>query len=150
MTPTLIHPVPVHLQQAVRSATKMDPVAREPVHQMWKTGQGPGLGDAVVLEAQVSWNTAENFRGRSELRPGGVDEESQGYFLVRYADLLAAGIATMNSDGTISPGIARGDRIVRIGTTTVTLYVNYFRDVAFYPEEGGATLLEVRFTDRAP
>jgi len=150
LTPTLLHPVPVHLQRAVRSATKSDPLAREPVRQLWKTGQGPGLGDVTVLEAQVNWNTADSFRGRPEVRPGGVEEESQGYFLVRYADLLAAGVATENLDGTISPGIARGDRIVRIGRTAVNLYVSYFRDVAFYPEDGGATLLEVRFTDRAP
>jgi hypothetical protein len=137
----------VTLQRAVRAATVFDPVAREPVRQLWHAGEGPGLGSAVDLLAQVNWDR-EGRIGEPRSHAGGVQETTTGYLLFRVADLLAAGVATANSDGTLNLGIARGDRITRIGRRAVDLYVTFFRDVGNYPDQGGATLLEVQFADR--
>lgn len=146
--PNLIHPVPVTIQRQDASITLFDPVDRQPVRQMWKRGQGPGTGADETLSAQVNWNDGK--LGEPKLSPGGVEEKSEGYFLVRVIDLIGAGIATENADGTVDFGIKRGDRITRIGRRKVDLYVAWFRDVAFYPDQGGGTLLEVQFVDRNP
>ena len=146
--PNLIHPVPVEIQRVVAGVTVMDPVSREPVRQLWKSGQGPGTGTVFSGEAQVNWMDGQI--GKPQLRRGGEEEKSTGYLLFRVFDLLFAGVATENADGTYTLGFARGDRIVRIGRRRCNLYVLFFRDVGNYPDELGSTLLEVDFTDRAP
>lgn len=149
MIPNLIHPVPVTVQRQVAAATTFDDRARQPVRQLWKRGQGPGTGSEEELEAQVQWNQAKRI-GEPELKPAGVEERTDGYLLFRIVDLVAAGVAVENGDGTLDFGFQRGDKIVRIGRRRVNLYVTFFRDVASYPDQGGATLLEVNFSDRAP
>ncbi len=146
--PNLIHPVPVEIQRAVAGVTVMDSISREPVRQLWKSGQGPGTGTVLSTEAQVSW--LDGRIASPKLTRGGVEERSEGYLLLRVFDLLALGMVTENVDGTYSLGIARGDRIVRIGRRRVNLYVLHFRDVGNYPDELGSTLLEVHFADRSP
>lgn len=146
MIPNLIHSVPVEIQRMERAVTVLDPVAREPVRQVWRNDGGPGTGAPLSLEAQVNWN--DGHIAKPTFPPGGVEEEWKGYLLFRVVDLVAAGVATEESDGTLIIAIVRGDRIVRIGRRTVNLYVLQFRDVAAYPDQGGATLLEVRFSDR--
>lgn len=146
MIPNLIHPVPVTIQRMERAVTIVDPVAREPVRQVWRNDSGPGTGASLSLEAQVNWN--DGHIAKPTFPPGGAEEEWKGYLLFRVVDLVAAGVATEESDGTLTVSIARGDRIVRIGRRVVDLYVLYFRDVAAYPDQGGATLLEIRFNDR--
>lgn len=148
MIPNLIHPVPVKIQRINRAVTIMDPVAREPVRQLWKDGEGPGTGTTTELVAQVSF--LDGKIGKPDLEPGGPAEHTTGYLLFRYVDLIAAGVATDNGDGTITVGIVRGDRIVQIGTRVVNLYVHHFKDVGHYPDQSGASLLEVDFTDRQP
>lgn len=146
--PRLIHPTPVTIQRQVANETIFDPVSREPVRQIWKEGQGPGLGTATTLKAQVNWNLGE--MERPELHPGGPDIKSYGYLLFRIKDLKKAGLMTDNGDGTFERQIKRGDLITRIGITRVKLYVVFFRDTGHYPDQGGATLLEVDFQDRQP
>jgi hypothetical protein len=148
MLPNLIHPVPVTVQRQSDSITKYDHRAREPVRQLWKAGQGPGTGSALELEAQVNWNSGNVAKPVSQ--PGGVEEESEGYLLFRVVDLIYRGVATENADGTVEFGLARGDKIVRIGRRRVNLWVVFFRDVAGYPDQLGCTLLEVNFASRAP
>jgi hypothetical protein len=149
MIPNLIHPIPVRIQRRNVAATVFDARAREPVRQLWKSGQGPGTGDAVDLVAQVNWNQKDGVANPT-VRPGGVEEKSEGYLLFRLVDLLAAGIATENGDGTVEFGLDRGDRIVRIGRRRTNLFVVFFRDVAGYEDQGGCTLLEVDFSSRQP
>ena len=144
----LLHPIPVELRRASAALTVFDQVAREPVRHVWKAGQGPGLGAVLELEAQVNWN--DGVIRRPRFLAGGVEEESAGYLLFRVEDLLAASVANAKSDGTLALGIARGDQITRIGLRQVKLFVVWFRDIASYPDQGGATLLEVHFGDRAP
>lgn len=149
MIPNLMDPIPVTIQRQNVAATVFDARAREPVRQLWKAGEGPGTGDAVELVAQVNWNQAKGV-AKPVVRPGGVEEESEGYLLFRLVDLLAAGVATERADGTVAFGLERGDRIVRIGRRRTNLYVVFFRDVAGYEDRGGCTLLEVDFASRAP
>jgi len=148
MTPNLIHPVPVEIQRVVAGVTVIDPVSREPVRTLWKSGQGPGLGSSYVGEAQVNW--IDGQIAKPVLRRGGPEEKSTGYLLFRVFDLLTDGVASENADGTYSLGLARGDRIVRVGRRSTNLYVLFFRDVGNYPDDLGSTLLEVDFSDRAP
>lgn len=149
MLPILIHPIPVRIQRKNVAASTFDARAREPVRQLWRAGEGPGTGDAVDLVAQVNFNREEGIR-RPKVRPHGVEEESEGYLLLRVVDLLEAGVATDNGDGTVDFGLDRGDRIVRIGRRRTNYFVVFFRDVASYDDQGGATLLEVNFSSRQP
>jgi hypothetical protein len=146
--PNLIHPIPVTIQRRSDAVTTFDARAREPIRQLWKAGQGPGTGTAIDLEAQVNWN--DGRVAKPKLRPGGVEEESEGYLLFRLVDLLERGVATDHGDGTVDFGLARGDKIVRIGRRRTNLWVLFFRDVAGYPDQGGCTLLEVDFASREP
>ena len=149
MIPNLIHSIPVTIQRQNVAATVFDSRAREPVRQLWKAGEGPGTGDAVELVAQVNWNRQKGV-ARPVVRPGGVEEESEGYLLFRLVDLVADGVATENADGTVAFGLERGDRIVRIGRRRTNLYVIFFRDAAGYEDQDGCTLLEVDFASRPP
>jgi hypothetical protein len=144
--PNLIHPIPIHLQRENEAATIFNSRGREPVRQMWKRGQGPGTGTEDELVGQINWN--DGAIKKPEAPSGGVREKSDGYVLFRFVDLLEAGIATENADGTITLGIDRGDKIVRVGRRRVELFVTYFRDIANYPDQGGGTILEVNFEDR--
>lgn len=148
MIPTLIHPVPVWIQRKVEASSVLDPVAREPVRQVWRTGGGPGLGAEVEVPAQVSFNTDDGFIARPKTHPGGTVEEWSGYLLLRVVDLISSGLATEEVDGTLTVHLARGDRVSRVGRRVTDLFVTSFRDVASYPDQGGATLLEVRFSSR--
>jgi len=148
MLPNLIHPLPVTVRRRSNSSTLFDPVAREPVRQLWKAGQGPGLGTELELEAQVHFG--DGFIKKPTLDPGAPREASKGYLLFRLVDLVAAGVATDNGDGTVEFGLARGDLIVRVGRRRTKLYILYFKDAAGYPDQDGCTLLEVDFGDRQP
>jgi|GEM_PF-3415399 len=147
--PTLIHPLPCTIRRQNASVTRYDARAREPVLTLWRSGDAPDTGSEVELEAQVNWN-AGHVAKPSFKSGGGPEFEYKGYLLVRLVDLIADGIATENVDGTVDFGIARGDRIVKIGRRAVNLYVVYFRDVAGYQDQGGHTLLEIDFDDRSP
>jgi len=146
MIPNLIHPIPVEIRRMERAVTVLDPVAREPVRQVWRNEDGPGTGASLSLVAQVNWNDGQI--AVPTYPAAGVEENWKGYLLFRVVDLVAAGVATENPDGTLTVALARGDRIVRIGRRAVDMYVLFFRDVAGYTDQGGCTLLEVRFNDR--
>ena len=144
--PNLIHPIPVVLERKVEGSTLFDPVAREPVRQVWRLGGGPGLDVPTEAVAQVNFNQGKIKK--PHYHPGGVEEKWMGYLLFRVVDLVGGGLATENPDGTLTLFISRGDRISRIGRRATSLYVAWFRDVAGYPDQGGLTLLEADFTDR--
>jgi hypothetical protein len=146
--PNLIHPIPVTIQRRSDAVTTFDARAREPIRQLWKAGQGPGTGTELELEAQVNWN--QGHVANPTAPPGGVEEESEGYLLFRLVDLIDRGVAVEAADGTVAFGLARGDKIVRIGRRRVNLYAVFFRDVAGYTDQVGCTLLELDFSSRAP
>ncbi len=146
--PNLIHPVPVKIRRIRRDLSVEDSVAREPVRQLWRDGDGPGTGSETELRGQVNFN--DGRQAKPKFAPGGVEEETVGYVLFRVQDLLAAGVATDNGDGTVDFGLERGDRITQVGRRRTNYYVAWFRDVASYDDRGGATLLEVQFMDRHP
>lgn len=145
--PLLIHPVPVTIRRVNRAVTTEDANAREPVRQLWRTGDGPGTGDAVELRAQVNWER-EGRIAEPKSHGGGVEENTSGYLLFSIQELLAAGVATQAVDGTVDVGIRRGDRITRIGRRSLEVFVVFFRDAGHYEDLGGAGLLEVRFASR--
>lgn len=147
--PNLIHPVECVIRRKNSAATKQDPLAREPVRTLYRAGDAPNTGVEVTLQAQVNWNDGK-YQKPMRANGGGPELDSDGYILVRLVDLLTAGVATDNGDGTVDFGIVRGDRIVRIGRRKTNLFVSFFRDVAFYPDQQGGTLLEINFEDREP
>lgn len=144
----LIQPVSVVIQRINQAVTKFDNVAREPVRQLWRAGEAPGTGSAVTLSAQVNWNNGSY--AKPNFNKGGPELKYDGYVLARFADLISAGIATDNGDGTVEFGIARGDRIVQIGRATTNLYVVWFRLAGHWTDQLGGALLEIDFADRAP
>lgn len=148
MIPNLIHPVPCTVRRVNSAVTKFDPRAREPVRRLWRSGDAPDTGSEVELSAQVNFN--QGHVAKPLFPDAGPELNYQGYLLVRVFDLLNAGIATYNGDGTVDFGLARGDRIVKVGRRRTNLFVVWFRDVAYYPDQLGASLLELDFSDRSP
>jgi len=146
--PKLIHPVPCILRRINTSVTTYDQYAREPVRRLWRSGDGQDTGSEITLQAQVNWNDGKYQKPMIKMG-GGVEVESDGYLLVRVFDLINDGIAS-ESGGVVNYGISRNDRIVQIGRRNVNLYVVFFRDVAFYPDRAGGTLLEIDFASRSP
>lgn len=147
--PNLIHPIPVTILRANRAVTIFDPRARSPIRSLVHRGEGPGAAaEALSLEAQVNFN--DGRIDKSRFPAGGKERKSLGYLLFRLVDLVDAGVATDNGDGTVSIAIAEGDRITRIGFRRTNYFVSFFRDAAGYDDASGLTLLEVNFVDRNP
>lgn len=148
-TPNLIHPIPVTILRQDRTQTIFDPRARAPIRSLVHKGESPGApAESLDLEAQVNFN--DGHIQKSKFPAGGKERESIGYLLFRVVDLVSAGVATDNGDGTITFSIAEGDRITRIGYRRTNFFVTFFRDVAGYDDVAGLTLLEVNFMDRNP
>lgn len=146
MQANLIHPVPLTIQRKDNASTVFDSISREPVRQVWRTGEGPGLSAEVTLEGQVHWSDGKvKF---PVVHPAGIEEQWKGYVLVSLAELESLGLASEDADGVLTISVSRGDRISRIGRRSCNLYVAWFRDLAHYPDIGGAGLLEIDFADR--
>jgi hypothetical protein len=126
--PNLIHPVPVTLQILDRAGTVMDEDLREAV-------QNEARGASIVCPGQVLW-TADQ---RLNLKPEGVKEDSDGYALFRYIDLQALSIT-----------LKRDDRIIRVGTVDVDVYIVKLQPMGHYPSASGPTLLKAFFKDKQP
>lgn len=146
--PNLIHPVPIRLRRQVPASTVFDPLSREPVRQVWREGDGPGMGSEIALVGQVSYVIPGEIR-RPRRDPGGTVEESSGYVLVRVFDLIAAAHA-VEVAGVLTIYLSRGDRFTRIGRRAVNYFLLFFRDLGHYTANGGSTLLQVHFGDRDP
>lgn len=148
--PDLIDPIPITILRQDRSVTIFDERARAPIRSLVHRGEAPGsTAETLSLEAQVNFNN-EGSIGKSKFPAGGKERESLGYLLFRVVDLVLAGVATEEVDGTITIGIVEGDRITRIGARRTNYFVSFFRDVAGYDDVGYLTMLEVNFVDRNP
>jgi len=98
------------------------------------------VGDAgraalVVVQAQIA-------DGRSEFvesAAGGVVLDTNGYLVVRKFDIDRLGYVPK-----------RGDRIVKLGTATVNLYLAGFNRRGHWSAEGGHTLVKLHYMDREP
>ncbi len=128
MIPSLIHPVPISIQQLNRAATLYDDDMREPVQQSVRAA-------TTIVSGQVKWGMDERFQSDR----GGPIENSDGYVLFRLVDLTAVSIT-----------IKREDRFIRLGTIDVDVYVTGLRYEGHYDDVGGPTLVKAFFADRQP
>ncbi len=126
--PNLIHPVPIDIQQIVKSETIYDDDLREPVQQAARPV-------TVKTVGQVKWNS--QFELESQL--GGAVEGSRGYVLFRRIDLEIQGIV-----------LANNDRISKMGVRDTDVYITRLEPVGHYPDQSGHTLIKAHFNDRAP
>ena len=133
MLPRLLHPVPVEIEQLVRSAAPMDDDYAEPIQQATR-------GPRIVALGQVKWSMDERLRASLI----GAEQESEGYILFRRVDLRALGIAELKQN----------DRFVSIGAgpnaRPVDLYITGLRFEGHYPDQGGPALVKAFFRDRNP
>jgi len=128
MQPRLIHPIPVQIAQIDRSATIYDDRAREPI--------GGAAHEVIInLVAQIKWKTI----GKPDPNFSGPREKDNCYMLFRHTDLAAAGKV-----------LNRGDRVRKIGTREVNMFITFFEDMGHYTDQGGATLMKAWAGDRNP
>lgn len=128
--PNLIHPIEVEIEPADKANALYDRDAREPVRSVARAA-------TIVLEAQVEYRDPGDPRWQAM----GIHESVTGYLLFRVLDLEAAGY---------TPGPTGGDRIVRIGHRTASLFTLQRKDAGHYGSEDGSTLVLVYFGDRRP
>lgn len=127
--PNLIHPNTIEVERLEKTATAYDVDAREPVRQGTRKTK-------VTLPGQVLWGSHD---GTDPTTIGLRDDES-GYVLFRKIDMTA-----------VSYRPQRGDRIIRIGDLTgLKLFITNVIPRGHYPDQGGFTLWQCNFTDRAP
>lgn len=126
-TPNLIHPVSVVIERRNLVDTIYDEDAREPVRQATRTAE-------ITINAQILWD----YHSDPKSEDAGLDLGESGYILVRMVDLQAASVS-----------LGFGDRITKIGTLGVELYITRTRPMAHYGPTG-ATLLRCYFADRDP
>lgn len=133
MQPTLIHPIPIEIQQIDRASTFVDEDFGEPVENVSRSA-------TVTVNGQVKW---EAFK-RASFTAAGVEEKADGFVTMRPVDLRAAGITQLQVN----------DRIVGIGTgdnkMVVDLYIVRLQPMGHYPSLGGPGLIRAYFRDRHP
>lgn len=128
VVPNLIRPVYATIQPASRTTTHYDSDAREPVRSVARS-------TAVLLPVQVHYDKIPE----PEWGGPGATETVEGYLLARRVDLVAAGYTPK-----------RGDRVTQLGHRATELYLSGTEDMGHYPDQSGASLLRLHFTDRRP
>jgi len=133
--PNLIHPITVTISPLDRTATVMDPDAREPISSQ------ASYGATVTVQAQIMWGGGGHDKDTPEYQEAGVRKRSGGYILVRFVDISALGYTPK-----------RGDRITSLGAnqTALDLYITESHPMAHYPDQSGPSLLKLFFEDRSP
>lgn len=126
--PRLIHPVPIVLEQIDTATTLYDEDAREPI-------QFAARPTRVDLQAQVKFTSDIDEVNT----PGGTVQTASGYLLFRKIDLEAKNIT-----------LRLEDRFAKIGTVDTDVYITRFRPVAYYPDQGGHTMVKAFFDARQP
>lgn len=129
MIPRLLHPITVVVEKFSSASTVYDEDAYEPVKQASRS-------ESVTLPAQVLWGTKDGV----EPSTLGLQDTDDGYVLFRKLDMDAIGYKPQ-----------RRDRITSIGTLTgLKLYITGVRPRGHYPDQGGYSLWQCNFKDRAP
>lgn len=126
--PNLIHPVPIQLSQLDTSDTLYDDEAREPIQQATHSS-------VVTLPGQVKYGSSRE----ASFHLGGLRENERGYVLFRQVDLDAQSVT-----------LKINDRIVKIGQIDQNADIVRLEPTGHYPDQNGAALLKVYFSDRAP
>jgi hypothetical protein len=116
------------IEQINRVSSIQDDDYREPVQQAIRAPRKTAPG-------QVKWFSDDRARPTK----AGSESESQGYVLFRYVDLNQLSIV-----------LQQGDRIVKMGTIEVDVYVVELRPEGHYPDLGGPGLVKAFFRDRHP
>jgi len=116
--PNLLHPVPIQVQQLDTSETYQDDDYREPVQQA-------AHGETKTVQGQVLWSMKEAL----SVRLGGVEMQATGYVLFRYVDL---------SDQSIV--LAVNDRLIKLGTLEVDVYVIKLQPMGHNSDVGGSDI----------
>jgi hypothetical protein len=128
MIPNLIHPVPISIQQLDLTNSIQDEDMREPVQQNERS-------TTKIVNGQVKWTDLKKLSSSRE----GVIENSTGYVLFRYVDLESESIT-----------LKREDRIIKIGTLDVDVYIVSLVPLGHYSTQGGPTMVKAMFDDRQP
>ena len=124
VSPRLIHPVRVILDQIDKGSTAFNENAREPVREVKRK--------RLEIQAQIKWDSMDD----PEARRAGIGLNQSGYFLVQLEDVVEQGIE-----------FHRGDKVVQIGPMVFEdLFVTGFQPMGHYQQ--GATLLKVMFRNR--
>lgn len=126
--PNLIHPVDATIQPANRAGAHYDRDAREPMRSVARA-------TTITLPVQVHYNSiAEPSWGDT-----GATSATEGYLLARYCDLTARSYTPR-----------RGDRVTALGHVATELYLSMKEGAGHYPDQDGASLIKLHFTDRRP
>jgi len=140
VVPVLQNPTKVTITRIDRTGTKWNNRLRENVNLIRQ--EASFTLDCQVVYKRIMTDGAQDkidFAGAQNVGIGGVSFESDGYIIVRYADLL-----------TVGKVIGRGDKITKLGQIDVEYYVVGLRPTAHYTDQAGFTLLQIFFLERSP
>lgn len=126
--PRLLHPVPVLIEQISHDESLYDDEAREPIQQATRSS-------VVTIPGQVKYGSSRE----ASFHLGGLRENERGYVLFRQVDLDAQSVT-----------LKINDRIVKIGQITQSADITRIEPMGHYPDQNGASLIRVYFSDRAP
>jgi len=126
--PNLLHPIPIQVSQLDTSGTLYDDEAREPIQQATRSS-------VVTIPGQVKYGSSRE----ASFHLGGLRENERGYVLFRQVDLDAQSVT-----------LKINDRIVKIGQITQSADITRIEPMGHYPDQNGASLIRVYFSDRAP
>ena len=127
--PNLIHPVAVVIEPIQRSQTIVDDDYGEEF-------ESTDYGVPVTIKGQIKWGKDDKLRP-TDL---GAESGSDGYVLFRKVDLATLSLSDPK----------QGDRISKLGTVNVDVYVVEVRHEGHYSDQSGPTLVKAYFKDRNP
>lgn len=139
MLPRLLNPVKVKIMQIDKSSTQFNTRLRENVNIIKRNAE-------FEIDAQIVYKRSTvdpgkdnpNFEGHQGSGLGGIVEESDGYLVLRFKDLTDLNIE-----------LKRGDKITKLAQINVEYFITGTRPGSHYTDQGGFTLLQVFFKDRA-
>lgn len=127
-TPNLLFASLATIQPVDKASTPYDRDTREPLR-------------TVARAATVRIPAQNRVRALQEPQysPVGLDEDIEGWLVVREVDCLAR---------SYTPKV--GDRIVQFGRREVEFYVRMIQDEGHYTDTNGVTLMRLYYEDRRP
>ena len=129
--PRLLNPITIQIQKTNKVASPQDHLRREPVNQVIRQA-------AITLKAQVQWGVGETGAANyPQAGQAGVGDGQQGYIILLQKDLTTAGYTP-----------ERGDKIIKIASRTVALFLTEVTPHAHYEDQGDFTLIRAWFSDR--
>lgn len=126
MTPNLLNPIKVTIETIDKENTRYDHLTQEPINQPIRPSSFP-------IDAQVKFIKT----GDPTATKMGIDEETDGYILIRPIDLE-----------TLNRTIKRGDKIVKMGSISCSYFIGKKKPGAAYQDQGEFTLVRHFFVER--